>query len=415
MASMPPDNTTKFVRYGSVSHAFTPAAPVDDTSLFADRPQQAMRCLGALFQRGRHIALYGERGVGKTSLANVLPKLIRGTQLPHLDGLRVDCNTNDTYRSIWRKVLRELGQPLGNGSAADELDPEDVRFYLQRLERRTLIVLDELDRVEDDEALSLLADTIKTLSDHSVDVTLMLVGVATSVEHLIGEHESIVRSLVQVRMPRMSPDELSAILDKGFTMVGLEIDLVARRRIIREAEGLPHFVHLLGLHAGQHAVLDDRSLVTSSDVRQAIGEAVDSHSMLSDYQRATQSPQPEHLFQEVLLACAFAPRNELGLFRAGDVREPLSSILGREMGIPMFQRHLNELSGPNRGYVLQREGSPRRYVYRFRDPLLQPYVKLRAMAKGLITEKLREELQAKQEAQDAPTLFDRPSGPELFS
>jgi len=404
----PDDETAKFVRYASVSHAFTPAAPVDDTSLFADRPRQVMRCLDALFQRGLHIALYGERGVGKTSLANVLPKLIRGGQLPSLDALRVDCNTNDDYRSIWRKVLRELGRPLDDEEAGTSLDPEDVRYRLQRMERQTLIVLDELDRVEDDEALSLIADTVKTLSDHSVGVTLMLVGVATSVEHLIGEHESIIRSLAQVHMPRMSYNELGAILYKGFSMIGLEAESAASDRVIREAEGLPHFVHLLGLHAGQHAVLDDRSIVTPSDVQRAIEQAIDSHSMLSEYQRATQSPQPGHLFEEVLLACAFAPRNELGYFRAGDVREPLSAITGREMGIPSFQRHLNELSGVNRGGVLEKSGPPRHYIYRFRNPLLQPFVKMRGMAKGLMTEDLKDRLQMKQEAQDAPNLYDRP-------
>ena len=75
-------------------------------------------------------------------------------------------------------------------------------------------------------------------------------------------------------MPRMSNEELGAILNKGFSMMGLEIDLAARMRIIREAEGLPHFVHLLGLHAGQHAVVDDRYVVTPSDVQRAIEQAV---------------------------------------------------------------------------------------------------------------------------------------------
>jgi hypothetical protein len=169
-------------------------------------------------------------------------------------------------------------------------------------------------------------------------------------------------------------------------------------------------VHLLGLHAGQHAVVDDRSVVTPSDVQRAIEQAVDSHSMLSEYQRATQSPQPGHLFEEVLLACAFAARNELGYFRAGDVREPLSAIVGREMGIPSFQRHLNELSGINRGGVLEKAGPPRHYVFRFRNPLLHPFVKMRGTAKGLLTEELKERLQTRQEAQDAPNLYDRPDG-----
>lgn len=404
---MASDTNGKLVRVAQVSQAFTPAAPINEEHLFAERPDEAMRCLDALFQRGLHVILYGERGVGKTSLANVLPQLLRGSSLPDLHGLRIDCNTNDDYESIWRKVFRELGDELEDWPSR-ALEPEDVRHRLQRLDAYTLIVIDELDRVEDDEALTLLADTIKTLSDHSVEATLMLVGVARSVESLIGEHESIARSVTQVRMPRMSVSELEDILDRGFGMVDLTIEEDAQRHLVRLAEGLPHFVHLLGLYAGQRSVMDDRNIVTMVDVEKSIERAVDSHMSLSDYQKATQSPQKGHLFEQVLLACAFAPRSELGNFRAGDLREPLSLIMNREMGIPNFQRHLNEFSSDHRGPVLQREGVKRHYTYRFRNPLLQPYVKMRGLAKGFMDENLRERLQVIQggTAYTESTLFD---------
>ncbi|MGH9195994.1 MAG: AAA family ATPase, partial [Acidimicrobiia bacterium] len=409
-ASLGVDDPAKWDLWAAVTLAFTPAAPVDDFSLFADRPNQAMVCLDALFQRGLHVALYGERGVGKTSLANVLPQIVRQADL---NSVRVDCGTTADYRSIWRSVFRDLGAPLPESDWAAPLDPEEVRYRFQQLpNRRALVVIDELDRVEDNEGLTLLADTVKTLADHAVPVTLMFVGVADSVEALLGEHESIVRSIVQVRMPRMSHDELAATLDKASDRAHITMEDDCKARIVRDAEGLPHFVHLLGLHAAQNAVSDDRDVVTLGDLERAVLRAVDSHSVLSEYQKATQSPQPGHLFEEVLLACAFAPRNDLGFFRSGDVREPLSSIVGREMIIPNFQRHLNELSSSNRGFTLQKEGIPRHYVYRFTNPILQPFVKLRGRAKSMITEGVRIKLQARQEELDAPTLFDRPNGLE---
>ena len=98
-------------------------------------------------------------------------------------------------------------------------DPEEIRFLLRDLSREALIVLDELDRVEDNEALSLLADTVKTLSDRGTEVTLMFVGVASPVEHLLGEHESIVRNVRQIPMQRMSRDQLETLLEKGFGQV----------------------------------------------------------------------------------------------------------------------------------------------------------------------------------------------------
>jgi hypothetical protein len=42
-----------------------------------------------------------------------------------------------------------------------------------------------LDRLEDDDALTALADTLETLSDHAVTSTLVLVGVARSIGELV--------------------------------------------------------------------------------------------------------------------------------------------------------------------------------------------------------------------------------------
>ena len=404
--TVPEPDLGKIQKLARVSRAFTPAAPVDDFSLFAGRFEQISSCIDAFSQKGLHIAVYGERGVGKTSLANVLPTMIMSAELPHLGAVRVDCNTNDTYSSIWRKVFRELGSL---SSSLDEMpehvaDPEEIRFLLRDLDREALIVLDEFDRVEDDEALSLLADTVKTLSDHGTGVTLMFVGVAGSVEHLLGEHESIVRNVREIPMQRMSRDEIETLLEKGFGQVdGLSAIDDAINRIIYAAEGLPHFAHLLGLGAGRTAVSDDRSIVELRDVEIAEDNAVRTHSMFSEYRRATDSPQPGHLFEQVLLACAYTARDGLGWFRAADVRTPLGKIVGRPMAIPQFQRHLAELS--NDRQTLYREGEPRRRSYQFRNPLFQPFVKMTARAKGLISVELAADLQEEQAANSGPTLL----------
>jgi Cdc6-like AAA superfamily ATPase len=404
----------KLRRLAQVSHAFTPAAPVGDVALFAGRLDQVMTCMDAVFQQGLHVAVYGERGVGKTSLANVLPKIITQADVPELSAIRVDCNTNDTYDSIWRKIFRELGRAAHHHDepAHQVTDPEEVRFKLEEIEGATLIVIDEFDRVEDDEALSLLADTVKTLSDHTVDVTLMFVGVAASVENLLGEHESIVRNVRQVPMPRMSPQELRSTLEQGFSKVdNLEISEAAKARIIFTAEGLPHFAHLLGLNSGHVTVSDDRNTVEVRDVERAETKAVQTHSMLSEYRRATDSAQPGHLFHEVLLACAYAPRDGLGFFRPRDLRAPLSEIAGRPMVIQQFQRHLNEFSGDMR-QTLYKEGEPRHLAYRFRNPLFQPFVKMTARSKGLISAELALELQQRQFSGSNPPA-DPPADTEL--
>jgi hypothetical protein len=293
-----------------------------------------------------------------------------------------------------------------DSSALDPIDPEEILYLLEKRDRRNLIVIDEFDRVEDDTALSLLADTVKAFADASLATTLMFVGVAASLTNLLGEHESIVRNVEQVRMPRMSASELEATLARGYAQIDdLSLGVDARDQIVQIAEGLPHYAHTLGSEAALRAIDDDRDEVSAVDVSSAEGNVIRTHSMVSDYRAATQSPQPGHLFEEVLLACAYSPRDSVGYFRASDVRGPLSLITGRPMEFANFQRHLTEMSGEHR-HALYKEGPERHYVYRFRQPLLQPYVKMLARATGRITNELSDRLGRDQQDLSVGSLLD---------
>ncbi|MDX6682432.1 MAG: hypothetical protein QOG94_2471, partial [Solirubrobacteraceae bacterium] len=243
----------------------------------------------------------------------------------------------------------------------------------------------------------------------------VLVGVARSIGELVGEHASIVRALVQIEMPRMSSSELAEILTKGCTAAGLSARASAIEEIVTLSEGLPHYTHLLGLHAAQCAVQDDRTEVRADDVRRAIPKAVDRHTILNDYQQATRSARKDALFSQVLLACALAPKNQLGFFTSGSIRAPLEVIAGRKIDIPAFSNHLSQFLEPERGAVLQREGSSRRYFYRFTDPILQPYVILKGLASQLITDEQRRRFQVSDDDPDfTPGDFETNAPRALF-
>jgi len=372
-----------------VGEAFRPAAPVDDLELFAGREKQRSEVISAVTQVGYHVGLYGERGVGKTSLARVMAAIFNQPGIRQFQAAMVSCHTDDTYESLWTNIFRRLERDIGN------FTPEGVRYEVERLDPPALIVVDELDRLEDDDALTLLADTIKTFSDNAVPSTMVLVGVAASIGDLIGEHESIIRNLAQIGMPRMEPDELRGTLAKGCEHAGLGIQGDAVERIVSLSEGLPHYTHLLGHRSAERAVQDDRDLVTLDDVEAAIPQAVDGHTIQSDYVKAIRSSQPGNLYREVLLACAIAPKNSLGYFTSGQIRDPLEVVAGRRLDIPAFSRHMKEFLDPDRGSVLRREGKERSYSYRFSDPMMQPYVIMSSLTDGLITTQQLSELQSK--------------------
>jgi len=381
----------------AVGRAFTPSGPIDSLALFSGRGAQIQEVATAVVQRGRHVGLYGQRGVGKTSLASVLAELFDADDLPETRGVLATCHTESSYESIWRDIYRELGI-----SSRDPVAPENVRYEIARLAPPAIIVIDELDRLADDLSLTLLADTIKSFSDHLVRSTIVLVGVARSLSDLVGEHESIVRNLAQIEMPRMSQRELTEILQDGCQRCRLSIRPDAAEYIVSLSEGLPHYTHLLALHAGTRVVENDGSDIERSDVEAAIPLAVSKHTLRDTFVRAVRSTRIGSLYPQVLLACALAPKNPLGFFTAGAIRDPLQVIAGRPLDIPAFARHLARFLELERGCVLLREGEPRNYFYRFADPILQQFVVLSGLSDGLITDQQLARLRGDERRGDSP-------------
>lgn len=380
---------------------FTPTSPINVQDLFAGREDQIRQIVDVINQDGQHAILYGERGVGKTSLANVVVGFL-GAQ--KVISPRVNCDAADTFDSVWRKAIEQAGltqlrQSIGfnsqptaavmdsNQLLGDKATPDTVRRCLTTLSQHFIpvFVIDEFDRLSA-EARRTFADCIKSLSDYNVQATVLLVGVADSVDQLISEHQSVQRALAQVRMPRMSSTELDSLLVKGVAKLGMSIQSAAKRRIVKLSQGLPHYAHLLALHAVRSA-LDNQSLDVGSDAVQAALEralTMTQQSVLSMYETAIRSARKDNLFGKVLLACALAETNELGEFAPQDVRDHLSRIAGRRYEIPSFAQHLKEFTEQKRGPVFLKSGIPRLYRYKFSEPLLQPYVIMQGLQSKLI-------------------------------
>ena len=387
--------------------AFTPASPVREDELFAGRIGQVRRVVDAINQEGQHAIIYGERGVGKTSLANILSSRLVSKAGKEVLAPRVNCDGTDSFNTLWKKVLEKIATVqitkdigfssattetigtatdlLGNGEKAI---PDTVRRMLETIgkDRQLVVILDEFDRLSSQKARRAVADTIKSLSDYAVRATVVVVGVADTVGELITQHESIERTLIQIPMPRMATEELYEIIDKGIAKLDITIDLKAKTEIARLSQGLPNYTHRLGLDAVRVAIDDQRLHVKYGDVKPAVEKAVENaeQSLKDDYWRAVSSPQKGNLYRRVLLACALAQADEFGYFAAADVRGPLSTIMCKKYDIPAFGKHLNDFSQPRRASVLNKSGEKHRYRYRFTSPLMQPFVIMKGMVDGVI-------------------------------
>jgi Cdc6-like AAA superfamily ATPase len=370
--------------WNEIAQVFSPGAPIDESELFAGRIDQLRDLVNAVNQRGQHAIVFGERGVGKTSLANIFTSYVH-RPVSHVVATRINCDGISNFQILWHKVFQELQI---HTEVSRTTGPDDIRRILSQISLNDvpIIVFDEFDRLKPGRTKGLLADTIKGLSDHSVGTTIVIVGVADSVTELLAEHASIGRALVEIPMPRMSNEEISELIDKRIKRLGMSMSGHVTNKIVSYSQGLPHYAHLIGLYACQEAAESKSKTVALENLDTAITSCLNKaqQTIRECYHKATSSPRPDNLFKQVLLACSLAPTDSLGFFAASDVVEPLTEIMRKRYDIPSFARHLKEFCSKERGPLLERRGVTRKFRYRFCDPLMQPYITLNGVASGLL-------------------------------
>jgi len=383
-----------------IMQLFSPATPINEADLFAGRRSQVIRLIEAVSERGRHAVLYGERGVGKTSLANIFHMLIGGPRQTVVP-IRKQTGPTDTFVTLWKRVFEDIHiekiDEAGNAAyvpLADQylgaITPDNIVKELGNfsVNHIPVIIIDEFDKLKNSRARQLISHTIKSLSDAGINATIVIVGVADDIDFLIAEHSSVERNLTEIKMPRMSKDEMNQILDTRIPKVGMKLHPDARWKIVTLARGLPTYVHQLGRDAARRAAERRKLTILEEDVDEAIKVLVQQSDQTTNkaYNQAIHSNKKNNLYKQVLLASAICHTDDDGKFTPTNVVEPLSNILGRSVTIANFLGHLNAFCEIDRGPILEKRGARGAFRYRFREPKMQPYVIMRGIADGGLSE-----------------------------
>jgi hypothetical protein len=217
---------------------------------------------------------------------------------------------------------------------------------------------------------------MKIMSDTDVDTHMLIVGVGEDVNSILGNHQSVVRNLVQIKLATMTPPEIQQIVDTGATAVGVSIPSKIREQVVDFSCGYPHYTHLLCLFACENALARNADMVRQPDLEFAISQSISraNKSLKRSYQTATMANKP-NIYKEVLQACGTVALDEYGTFQPKDVERPLSALLKRPMKASQFGAHLINLCSESRGSILCSDGERSRKRYRFRDPLMRAFVK----------------------------------------
>jgi hypothetical protein len=256
----------------------------------------------AIEEQRLHVVVYGERGLGKTSIMHVLTQAAREARyLVVYVSCGADSNFDEVFRTIAAHIPMlfhstvgptspdvEKGKTLADTLPSTLISPRVASDILAKVVgTRVVVVLDEFDRSLAQDFRQNVAELIKNLSDRLVRVQLVIAGVAGNLTELLEHIPSIQRNIFALQVPWMPPAEIRSLIKNGGELCGLNFDISAEDAIVSAAHGSPYLATLLSHHAGLSALDNQRIRVGAADVLAAIaGAAMEFHGRMSGRARS---------------------------------------------------------------------------------------------------------------------------------
>lgn len=266
-------------------NVFTPAQPVTDRRMFAGRLKVLSTLIETIEERLAHVVIFGERGIGKTSLLHILADLAQESRYLVLRGT---CGAGSRFDEMFRQLLQSVPLLYLNSVSPTDLEAEGGASIASRLPSgsfdarelsdllsqitgtRILIILDEYDRLENEQFRQYTAELIKNLSDRAAPVQLIIAGVSSNLHELIGYIPSIRRNVVGIPMPRLTAPEVQSLVSIGEQYAGVQFDTHVPDLVYALSNGTPYLARLICHHASNIALDDERTLITKADVEDCL-------------------------------------------------------------------------------------------------------------------------------------------------
>jgi len=408
-----------------VENAFQPAREITGAVRFAGRKQAVSDLYYALLSEGANIAIVGNRGIGKTSLARQLANLSKGDNsilerlaLPHdhsLDYLTIYLACGNSINSTealleslltstscladWiydvpkaKKIMTGYSPKFGanifgisaelGGEKKEEIQSEHaisshginsvfanvaIAITEEGVARDgLLIIVDEFDQISDTTGF---ASFLKALATNAPKVKFCIVGVAKDIQMLMKEHASADRLFAGsiIALPSMTLPELIEIVDIAEREIGeyIVFDKAAKEKLSVLAQGHPYMVHLVGKYALRLAYHEDRRVITAADIDltlKSIAERQADPVLEGRYRTAVaSSPQRE----SVLRALAATQDTQGEIWTTNTYKRAI------EDGVDNPSQYVGHLATDQYGAELE---NLRERFYRFKDSLFAAYV-----------------------------------------
>lgn len=386
--------------------------PIDSTAHLKGREAQLETVEQAIYAAGRHVFVFGERGVGKTSLAKTAAKAAV-SKSEHFK--QIGCASDSTFDELIRQIievfdrtkLAAVEKKIGWGlthylsfsksqsesyGALPTLSVSTAAEILSSLDDEQeaavrVVVIDEMDRLPTDDIKAQFAELVKLLGDRAARITIIFTGVGKDLDGILGYHPSSFRQLAQVPLERLDYQDALDIIDDALSRFGLDWEAepmrTTRFRIASIANGFPYYVHLL-VEKLLYAIYTDKyaSEVTLEHLSQAIAAAVrDAEEVIKKpYDLATRGRSVHSKL--AVWAAADSWSLERKAVDAFDSYVALCGLTGTTaLGNKQFSAILTKLRNKAHGTIL-RPGF-RKGLHQFDENIVRGYVRLCASAEGV--------------------------------
>jgi hypothetical protein len=391
----------------------TPTTPIRSAEFLRGRDKILEDIRRAFIQPGRHVFIHGDRGVGKTSLAQTAAS---EHQSPDANPILLGCDNSSTFYGIaknlaqklvrtdptvskvsrsgrvglgWKGILSaEAMQLVERGSIPDSHSVDEVisvvGFLSGQHSSKPVIVIDEFERVKDPAQRMLFADFIKQVGDQSLPIKLIFCGIGSALSDLLDAHHSCYRYLAAVPLERLGYQPRLEIILNAMSALGLSVEKTSAFRIAMISDGFPHYVHLITEKLLWEVFQDENPIVEttirhySSAVRAAVID-IEPH-LKAMYEKASLKYKSD--YESVLWAVA--DHHNLKR-RSSDIYDSYVRIMRSKNEEPLprdtFNQRMNSLKRPTHASILT---ANRQGWYEFSEAVVRGYVRLRAEANGIM-------------------------------
>lgn len=397
-----------------LARVLSPAHPVRTLERLHGRVNELEAIERALFQPGRHIFIHGDRGVGKSSLGATAALQYQSSDA---SPIFVGGSCDDTFRSIianianqamarsrletikrtastgfeWRGIKFSSGLEVSTRDVVSQIenvsDAADLlREVAARHSEKPVVVIDEFDAINSIDERNKFASLLKQLGDQQIEIRFIFTGVGSSLDELLGAHQSAHRQLDCVSLGKLPWEGRREIVQQAMQSFGVDIVDELNWRIAMVSDGYPYYVHLITEKILWEVFADDDDieLVTSKHYMLGLNAAVRSVNaeLRRPYEKAVLHREPE--YEDVVWSTA--DTDDL-LRSSASMRQSYEYVVSKRQGRELLDAKaygecLRKLRTPAFGEILV-PLEKRRGWYGYRENMLRGFVRMQAEANGL--------------------------------